>query len=154
MLIAHTNNDHCKVVLLGNYKIYWNHYSGIKNSKIMQSWSSSSATSSHWQPSLKPFCWCWHIFVDHFWRKRKRFGFFLINIWFHFNQYVFYVVFKKKVYLLAHFDFVSASHSSLPVAAACTSCHHTPTAGARFSIVVRLPQPIWWRFQKVCLCLS
>lgn len=67
--------------------------------------------------------------------------------WFHFTQLVFfYVILIISAYLLVHFDFVSASQSSLPVAAACASRHHTPTADARLSIAKRLPQTIWWRF--------
>lgn len=40
----------------------------------------------------------------------------------------------------AHFGFVPASQSSLPVAGTCASRHHVTTADARFSVGVRLQQ--------------
>lgn len=33
--------------------------------------SSLTVTSSRWMPSLKPFCWCWHISFCHFCGKNK-----------------------------------------------------------------------------------
>ncbi len=49
----------------------------------------------------------------------------------------------------AHFDFVSASQSSLPVAGACASCHHASTADARPSIAVRLQQQTMYVILKM-----
>lgn len=93
-------------------------------------------TSSRWPPSLKPFCWCWCIFVDHFYREKRAN---LLGAIIHPGTELY-----QRCQLMpcgivpAHFDFISTSQPSLPVAGVRASRHHAPTADARLTVTVWL----------------
>lgn len=104
--------------------------------------SSSGITSSRWLPFLKPFCWCCCTSVDHFFREKREGTFKALK---ETNTLICQTTeicgrgnCLPRGIVPAHFDFTPTSQPPFPVAGACASCHHAPTADARLSVTVRL----------------